>query len=848
MVPTGVIFEPCLGASVANKQLCQTNLLASLKLTPGQAFPGNVIPAALIDPNAVTYLNMGILPKADPTTGNAVSAANTPITVRDDVARVDHQINDKWQLMGHYMHDSVTQAYGQPELGWLWASYNTVTSTLSNPSNSAALKLSGTITPNLLVESSINYDGNIIDITNSANSLKTSAWTVNPFFNNGHKGLPGITGFGNPYGTAEDMGSAPWHNAAEDYEPKLDVSYTEGKHAMKFGFSYNRYTKNQQLFGDSEGDFSFGGASYGQYSGNQYNCNSTTPATAQSCVQGDGIVDMMLGLASSYSQYQATPINHYVNQTPSVYAMDNWHVTPRLTLQLGLRYDALPHAWERANHVANFDATSFLSSATPYWQADHSELSTGPGFSTFTVNGVTANYYVNGMRLAGQGGFPSGLVTNDYKTLQPRIGFSEDIFGNGKTVLRGGVGTFYERMQGNDIYNAATNAPFANNPKASYVNFTNPSQSITSGATAALPFFANGLTTLAPKYSAPAVAQYSLGVQHELAPSVIWVIQYVGNLAWHQNIENHINNFSLNTPMDCRANGGSIAQVPGATDTHSAPCTAALGSGGINLTGQGKTFGASDSFRTYNGWGDINQQENSTNGSYNGFQTGVRVQNKWGLSGELDYTWSHEIDLTTYDLKNISNPWYYKYDKGSGFLDRRQMLSANYMYHLPIFAKSNGLAHAIAGGWELAGTAIFENGVPVATSYNGSDTIGLGGGYSNRPNATAKMTYARTFNNFFDKTKLTNPTAAWAGGQNQGFGNAGKDAVVGPGRVNFTTSLYKSFAITERAHFELRIESFNTFNHTEFNSIDTTTGDGNFGKVTNVQDPRTLELGGKFVF
>jgi len=91
-------------------------------------------------------------------------------------------------------------------------------------------------------------------------------------------------------------------------------------------------------------------------------------------------------------------------------------------------------------------------------------------------------------------------------------------------------------------------------------------------------------------------------------------------------------------------------------------------------------------------------------------------------------------------------------------------------------------------------------------------------------------------------------SSGMCGGPNQGFGNARKDTIVGPGRVNFTTSLYKSFSITERAHIELRFESFNTFNHTQYNAVNTSYGNSQFGQVTSAFDPRTLELGGKFIF
>ncbi len=114
---------------------------------------------------------------------------------------------------------------------------------------------------------------------------------------------------------------------------------------MKYGFSYNRYDKNQQVFGDSQGFF---------------NPSSST---------NDSLMDLLLGIAGSYSQLNDAPIRHWVNQTPSAYIEDNWHMTPRFSLQLGFRYDALPHAWERNNAQSNFDPTYYIPSELPIWTA-----------------------------------------------------------------------------------------------------------------------------------------------------------------------------------------------------------------------------------------------------------------------------------------------------------------------------------------------------------------------------------------------------------------------------------------------------------------------------------------------
>ena len=835
------LFAPTTALVVPSVSLTSDYYLNHLKplgLTPGKPFPNNQIPAALFDPNFTLYLNSGILPAPNVAGKDKnIASVSLPFAVRDDIIRIDHNFNDKWAILGHYIGDTENQNEGKPELGWCGCDYNTLTSILSSPSHSAAIKLNGTISPNLLVEASINYDGNGIDITPSANTFLPSGWTVAPVvpaYAVQRKIWPGISGFGPPYGTSEDTATEPYHNAAQDYEPKVDVSYSMGKHAMKFGVSYNRYTKNQMLYGDAQGDYASGALS------------------------NDGVMDLLMGIPTSYSQDLAAPIRHYVEQTPSVYAMDNWHVTPRLTLQLGVRWDALPHAWERNNFLGNFVPANYLQNQAPIWNADNSISASS--LDLYTFKGITS--YINGTGLAGVNGFPKGVVINNYKTIQPRIGFSEDLLGNGRTVLRGGFGTFFERMQGNDIFGVATSAPF--NPSLSIGDnyFSNPGKNWNTG-TVIQPtnlIFAGGADSISEHYPAPAVAQYSLGVQREIKPSLIWVVQYVGNLAWDQNIVNQINNLDPNSPTTtvsvmCAA-GDSGGKYPG---------DAAIPGCGAGFT----NAGGMNAFRKYQGYAGITQDTNGTNGSYNSFQSGLRVQNKWGLSGEIDYTWSHEIDITTFDRENIDNPWNFKYDKGSGQLDRRQMLSANYVYKMPFFNKDQGLIRTIAGGWEIAGTFIDESGqvpgnngmgINESISY---DPVGLGGGYTSRPNYTGgKMQYSKKFSNWFNTSGFSAQVPAWLGGPNMGFGNAGRDLVVGPGRVNFTTSLYKSFAIAEVAHFELRFESFNTFNHTEPNGVGSTmscaagtgtpstpcTANGNFGQVTGTYDPRALELGGKFVF
>jgi hypothetical protein len=339
--------------------------------------------------------------------------------------------------------------------------------------------------------------------------------------------------------------------------------------------------------------------------------------------------------------------------------------------------------------------------------------------------------------------------------------------------------------------------------------------------------FHSDLTNLNYNYKNPCTAQFSLGIQRQLSQSVIAVVQYVGSRGWDQSDDRAVNTLPLTDPNN-------------PTDPYDLREGVADGTLNANL------------FRIFPGFSSIQQDETETNFTYDSLQAGLRIENRRGWTVQFAYTWSHEIDEVGNDLNAVSNPFNIAYDKASGGLDRRHIFNANYIYTSPFFKNSSNTAlRTVLGGWQFSGITVAESGTPQTLNYNGVDTLGLGGGTSNRPDEIAPVSYPKTRTAWFSTGSFANPVAPWNGGPNEGFGNAGRDAVVGPGLFNFNLSLFKTFALTSREggpRLELRFESFNTFNHTEFQNLDLGTADANFGQVTSAYDPRVLQLGAKFSF
>ena len=789
---------PCVPKTTDPAKLA---LYAADGLTPGNAFPGNVIPANLLDPNAVLEVNSGTFPKPNLGTNQYIASIPAPENIREDVVRIDHAINSKYQLMGHYLHDAMTKTFFPP----LWGpggDYPTVGTAMTNPSYTAVIKLTQTYTPNLLNETAFLYGGNKITLTpiaGAGGSFKLpSGWTATSFFpvsDNAGQDMPEIDLQGSPLNTTWTESYYPWKNGYEGFDYRDDLSWTKGRHQFKFGFSWLHDYKNQQLQANTQGTAAFNASAF----------------------SGDSYINFLLGDASSFTQLQFLAGKHWVNNNYGFYGNDDWHVTPRLTLNLGLRFDGLPHAFERYNLFSNFVQADYDASlGYPLNPADGTLLPSA--LSTFSSTG-SEQFYLNGIREAGVGGFPRGNVQNKYDTWEPRIGFAYNLTGDGKTVVRGGFGMFFERVQGNDVYNAALNPPFAYQPAATNVYFSNPNTSALTGATTSQTF-PSAITNIKYNYPPPGTADYSFGFQRELAPSVVAVVQYVGTDGWDQNDDRQVNTLPL------------------ADLTHRQ--SVANGSANANL------------YRNFPGYAQINQEENETNFNYNSLQAGIRLENRHGLTTQVAYTWSHNISEVVNDLGGLSNPYNAKYDRGSdtGF-DRRHIFNVSYVYALPFFAKSSNLfAREVLGSWEVSGITAAESGLPQFITYTGPDVVGLGCCFTNRPNKVASVSYPKKVGGWFSPSSFADPVAPWNGGPNQGFGSAGRDSVVGPGLFNWNLSLFKAIPITshEGPRIELRFESFNTFNHTQFQNVDTNSHDGNFGAITGDYGPRLLELGGKFVF
>jgi hypothetical protein len=771
-------------------------------------FTNNTIPTALLDPNAQLLLNTS---KIFPTT-NLVSIGNplieqyrgggaAPQAYKEEIVRIDHQFSDKFSVFGHLVDDQ----QGERTVTDQWGGDNipTIGSSIKNPAYSAVVHTVYSISPTLINEAAWVYFSNGFDILPAGAYAAPTGYTFGRVFTgpNADNRAPTINLYG-ATGTQYGSNWQPWINSAYSHQFRDDVSWVKGPHQLKFGGSWQVYGKSQDAFADTQGGFTFNGF-----------------------YTGSDMADFLLGDAVGYSEDGTQNYPLYKCQSYALYIQDNWRATKRLTLNLGLRWDGVPHTYEAHKNFSDFYPNLYNPAYAATFTASGNVDPTGPAAGALgtSPNSILAGYqfYLNGVRIAGQPGVPHGMVHPTWDAFGPRIGFAYDITGSGKTVIRGGFGTMFERVQGNDVYDDTTNVPMSVSVGLNNVSLENAKLNIQTGSvytSAQAPVPVASITGLSLDYPLPVSYQYSLGVERQIGAKAVLSVAYVGNQNRHQSYFQQVN-------------------IPPQSD----------------LAALVANPGLFNSLVPYLGFHTIFLATDAENAHYNGLQVFLHGQLTKDLALQLAYTYSKAIDpgnlaQNSGDLSGDSNPYSWRYDLGPSPFDRRDVFVGNFIYQIPLLKHSPDRALRTGlGGWEVSGIVTAETGSPMNITLGGTQgSNGLPTGQNgiiNRPDLTGSISYPKSEGEWFSTSAFSTPAVgAW--------GTAGYDCVYGPGRDNWNLSLFKSFSLSETrgSRLEFRFETFNTFNHVQWNSVDHGFTSGTFGRVTGAYDPRTLQLGLKLYF
>ena len=776
-------------------------------------FANNTIPTSLLDPNAQLLLKQGIFPA--PTSGTQfIKGVTAPTDFRDETFRIDHHFSDKLTVFGHGIIEHINQGY----VTSMWSGDNvpSIGNTFQNPTYSAVARAIYTISPTLLNEVAFNYNGNRINITPNGIFAKPSGLTIPRLFSgpNNMNRNPQINLQGNT-GASYQSASWPWSNNANSYSWSDDFSWVKGGHQLKFGVNVLWYTKIQDTFGNTNGSFNFNGA----YTGNDF-------------------ADFLLGYSSQYTEQGVQDSGYWNSKSIGLYAQDNWRVSKRLTLNLGLRWDGIPHTYELNDRMSSFYPNLYDPAKRPTLLADGSISPSSPGLIT-SPNAILAGlkFYGNGIGIAGKNGVPNGLVNNYWNNFGPRVGFAYDLAGTGKTILRGGFGIMYERIQGNDVYNGGGNIPFSTSVSNNGVSLSNPAVLLQSGVAAVNPINPASIVGLSgANYKLPTSYQFSLQIQQSLGEKTVATIGYVGNQNRHQSYRNETNLPSASVLPALIANTVQFNNVV-----------------------------------PYAGFGSINLYENAGNSHYNSLQLSLNSRIHRDLTFQAAYTYSQAVDSAAgrgsgSDLLSLANPYDRSYGMGPAWFNRNNVFTANFVYDIPAFRHAASRAVRTGfGGWQLSGYITAQSGMPLnvylggSAGYNGlPNWQGNGPGGGNRPNINGAVSYSpapSACKGSSDSTPCWFTTNVFSQPAAGTWGNVPFDSLQGPGRHNWNLSLFKSFLLSEKrgSNLELRVEGFNIFNHTQFQGsnsggISTSFNANNFGHITAAFDPRVFQLGLKAHF
>ena len=628
--------------------------------------------------------------------------------------------------------------------------------------------------------------------------------------------MPNMYFSGQPSNAADvRFGNIPYENYNNIWSFVDNVSKVAGAHTLKAGVYIERTQK-----------FQVGGGNFrGQY---DFSTNANNPLDSKNAYS-----NALLGVLNSYSEANARVNGDWWFWNVEWFLQDNWRVSKRLTLDIGLRFYHLPPQTDRNHTIATFDPSLYSRANAPLLympalNAQGKRVAQDPSTGAFAPAPLIGLFvpgsgmFANGAAVGGVNGYPEGLYTTPFLSLGPRFGFAYDVFGNGKTAIRGGIGMFKDRLQGNPTMNTNGNPPIAYSPTLYFATLDQVAQ----GGGALGP---SNVSTLLGENVPATITNFSLGLQQQVKDFAIDV-SYVGGISRHLVAQKNMNPIPL---------GARFA--PENQDT----------------TVSGNKPLPDNFLRPYYGWGDINLRSGGYSANYNALQVSVNRRFARGFQFGASYTYSKTLGVADGDTSAVSAYFSPRQrDYGPLGFDRTHVVTVNYIYDLPNLGTKMNVRPAkwVLDNWQISGITSMYSGLPFTPGLSFSPSLDVTGSTDGaRPDVVGDPFAGdtKTFYHWFNQDAIAAPAVGT-------FGNMGRNVLRNPGVHNWDISISKRFPLfSEGRYIQFRTELFNAWNHTQYSGLNTsaqfnpTTGaqtNKNFGVVNATRDPRLIQLSLKVYF